>query len=487
MLTKKHEKIELSDTYWRRINMRSVANLLGAEMIHNLYNRYWPPINSIRFRNTLTNFKDGEVQSYAPHKEWELLQKLVGQKFIEEDAILISEIRKIMQPKYVLTRGLIERANKANLSSLSDMELALLLVDIMEVPLGEIYKLNVVQIEYGLNYALNQILSEIEPDENERNYLLSQLISPNELTVAQQEEVEFNRRIVELRKKDVKIDSDEAIESIKVHHAEYAGNHCAYGEVPPSLDSYLEKAQHMHEKEELLLESDARKIVEKQHMQSQKILEKIGDQRLKRLCNLMADIGVFRDKNKAMLGQTIPPRLSLMDEVAKRNSDIVSRDELDMYLQSEIVQLILNKNILDSVELENRRNGVSIVRAEALQSSYIPVSATVKREEEVKGICASPGQYEGTVKVIHDSSDLEKMNNGDVMVAIGTDFDLIEIMHLAGAIITEEGGLLSHASVVSRELEKPCLIGVVNATKIFNDGERVNVDATSGHIQVIGN
>jgi phosphohistidine swiveling domain-containing protein len=74
------------------------------------------------------------------------------------------------------------------------------------------------------------------------------------------------------------------------------------------------------------------------------------------------------------------------------------------------------------------------------------------------------------------------MRPGDIMVAIGTDFDLIEIMNMSGGIITEEGGLLSHASVVSRELNKPCLIGVSNATKEFKDGDFVTLNATDGTI-----
>lgn len=55
-------------------------------------------------------------------------------------------------------------------------------------------------------------------------------------------------------------------------------------------------------------------------------------------------------------------------------------------------------------------------------------------------------------------------------------------MNVCSGIITEEGGLLSHASVVSRELKKPCLIGVVNATKLLKIGDSIGLDATEGKI-----
>ncbi|RWZ78926.1 MAG: hypothetical protein EOT05_04260 [Candidatus Microsaccharimonas sossegonensis] len=86
------------------------------------------------------------------------------------------------------------------------------------------------------------------------------------------------------------------------------------------------------------------------------------------------------------------------------------------------------------------------------------------------------------VKVIHSKDDIDKIDSSDIMVAIGTDFDLLEIMNVCSGIITEEGGLLSHASVVSRELKKPCLIGVANATKLLRDGDSITLDATEGKI-----
>lgn len=55
-------------------------------------------------------------------------------------------------------------------------------------------------------------------------------------------------------------------------------------------------------------------------------------------------------------------------------------------------------------------------------------------------------------------------------------------MHQAAAFVTNEGGAMSHAAIVAREMKKPCIVGTKNATHIFKDGDRVCVDALAGTI-----
>lgn len=124
------------------------------------------------------------------------------------------------------------------------------------------------------------------------------------------------------------------------------------------------------------------------------------------------------------------------------------------------------------------------------RNELVDTNASFAIEDDATGVlageCASVGTYEGVVRVVRDSSDNDRMNLGDVMVAPGTDFDLINAMQRAGAIITEEGGILSHAAVISRELDIPCLIGIEKATELLEDGQRVRVDADGGEITVLG-
>lgn len=66
-----------------------------------------------------------------------------------------------------------------------------------------------------------------------------------------------------------------------------------------------------------------------------------------------------------------------------------------------------------------------------------------------------------------------------------TNPDLIIAMGKAAAIVTEEGGITSHAAIVSREMKKPCIIATKNATQVLQDGDMVEVDADKGVIKIL--
>ncbi|MFH1056344.1 MAG: PEP-utilizing enzyme [Candidatus Micrarchaeota archaeon] len=112
-------------------------------------------------------------------------------------------------------------------------------------------------------------------------------------------------------------------------------------------------------------------------------------------------------------------------------------------------------------------------------------SVFFKKEETavLKGVAASPGQASGKAKIINSVHDLSKLEEGDVLIATMTRPEYLMGMKKAVAIVTNEGGLLSHAAIVSRELKIPCIVGTKTATKIFKDGDLVEVDATQGVIK----
>ena len=80
---------------------------------------------------------------------------------------------------------------------------------------------------------------------------------------------------------------------------------------------------------------------------------------------------------------------------------------------------------------------------------------------------------------------MAEMNQGDVLVSETTDPELMEALRKAGAIVTDVGGMLSHAAITARELDTPCVVSTKNATKVFKDGDMVEVDANSGIVKII--
>lgn len=103
----------------------------------------------------------------------------------------------------------------------------------------------------------------------------------------------------------------------------------------------------------------------------------------------------------------------------------------------------------------------------------------------VKGSPACRGKVTGRVKVVRKLSELNKVENGDILVAKMTTPDYMMAIHKAVAIVTDEGGVTCHAAIVSREFNLPCIVGTKNATQILSDGDIVEVDADHGIVRVV--
>jgi pyruvate,water dikinase len=101
------------------------------------------------------------------------------------------------------------------------------------------------------------------------------------------------------------------------------------------------------------------------------------------------------------------------------------------------------------------------------------------------GMGIGEGSYVGTARVVHDAAEaLVAMEPGDVVVAPYTAPTYNAVLGMAGAIVTEEGGLLCHAAVIARELGLPAVIGAAGAMAI-PDGATVEVDPTAGRVRVL--
>ena len=108
-----------------------------------------------------------------------------------------------------------------------------------------------------------------------------------------------------------------------------------------------------------------------------------------------------------------------------------------------------------------------------------------KADREIKGQVGNKGKYTGTARIIMNTHDFSKMQAGDVLVSTMTTPDFVVLMHKAGAIVTDIGGMLCHAAIVSREINKPCVIGTKFATQILHDGDLVEVDADNGIVRIL--
>lgn len=109
-------------------------------------------------------------------------------------------------------------------------------------------------------------------------------------------------------------------------------------------------------------------------------------------------------------------------------------------------------------------------------------SIELSRQKIVRGKSAFPGFIKG---VVYNLSENGKINNNYVLVASMTRPADIAVIKKCQAIVTDEGGMLCHATIVAREFKKPCIVGTKNATKVLKDGDLVEVDANLGTVKII--
>ncbi|TAN33066.1 hypothetical protein EPN28_03650 [Patescibacteria group bacterium] len=171
-----------------------------------------------------------------------------------------------------------------------------------------------------------------------------------------------------------------------------------------------------------------------------------------------------------------------------------STQEISVLLKEEIREYFLNGNLPDAEELTERYRGCAILydadgkfnlyKGEEFKKIMEGIVAGLPGSE-IKGMVAYKGMARGRVRVVFDPKADTDFKPGDVLVAGMTRPEYLSLMKMSAAFVTDAGGLLSHAAIVARELKKPCIIGTEIATKVFKDGDLVEVDANKGIVKRI--
>jgi len=115
-----------------------------------------------------------------------------------------------------------------------------------------------------------------------------------------------------------------------------------------------------------------------------------------------------------------------------------------------------------------------------------PPKIEIKKKLILKGIAASPGLASGPVRQIKSAKKINQVKEGEVLVTAMTSPDFVPAMKKATAIVTDKGGQTSHATIVSRELGIPCVVGTKKATKILKNKQLITVNGSQGEIYAGG-
>jgi rifampicin phosphotransferase len=128
-----------------------------------------------------------------------------------------------------------------------------------------------------------------------------------------------------------------------------------------------------------------------------------------------------------------------------------------------------------------------VMRAMGIVIHEMHRSSEEQHEERlVRGLAASPGVYEGPARRVAGPAEFDRIAQGDVLVTESTTEAFNILLPLLGGIVTDAGGLLSHAAIVSREYGIPGVVGTRAATDLIADGTRVRVDGGAGEVVILG-
>jgi len=130
---------------------------------------------------------------------------------------------------------------------------------------------------------------------------------------------------------------------------------------------------------------------------------------------------------------------------------------------------------------------IKVYKKLLINAKQVAIKKETKKEnfDELPGVIANAGFTRGFVRIVLDNSEINKVKAGDILVSSMTTPDFVPAMEKASAFITDEGGVLCHAAIISREMQKPCIIGTGRATTVLKDDDLVEVDANRGIVRIL--
>ena len=166
------------------------------------------------------------------------------------------------------------------------------------------------------------------------------------------------------------------------------------------------------------------------------------------------------------------------DQVIQEKKALFYEDEFDMNKDNLTIETSKNAGYINNGELVVITAGVPV----GISGTTNLIKVHVISEEIVKGIGIGSKTVEGKVRIVKGEEDCIDFNEGDILVTTMTDIEMNPYIEKCAAIITEEGGMTSHAAIVGISLNKPVIVSATNILESVKDGEIVTVDASRGVI-----
>lgn len=400
------------------------------------------------------------------------------------------------------------------ISHLSDREIASILEDLAQYS-KEQYGYSIITECLDLLEKEEYASYFSNADQRDQEALITLFSTPEELLYLDEERLsmlKIARNVLQERNgatllADGKL-SQKSKEALREHTAKYfwiQNNFCK--------GTVLEKVYFLEELQNIVKDSDQASV----EGESQKLENKKQDlERLRRAkesqYSLRAEaiefyevvrfFALFQDKRKVLVNKQVHCMELVLQEVSARRN--VKRANFDRYTVAEIVELLTNDLRVSDDEFEERSRYItfSYIENDTIKTDRLSGSEAqrildhfkeeqrkhIREDNSFSGFVASQGNlgevFTGKVRIVFDPSD-HTFEEGEILVTGMTRPEFMPLMKKAKAIITNEGGITTHAAIISREMNKPCIIGTKIATELLNDGDSVEVDIEKGLVRLI--
>jgi len=295
----------------------------------------------------------------------------------------------------------------------------------------------------------------------------------------------------------LKIYSQVNPKKIKQHTKKYAWVHYVY-QGPAANEEYFVDILNDFARRKINPKKELKDHIELKKqicLQQKKIISSLKlDKYEKQIIELARDSIFYKAYRRELQSWSYYHMEFLLREIGKRVG--LSLHQVRMMLPGEIEDALIDKKI--DVDVINERMQLVIYMSKnakpfLLSSAKARVwfEKNVKKEKRItrvnkfKGTVAYKGKAKGIVKIVNSPTDMEKMQQGDILVSHATNPNIMPAMRIASAIVTDEGGLTCHAAIVSREFKIPCVVGTSIAVEVLKDGDKVDVDANHGIVKKI--
>ncbi|MBU0613381.1 hypothetical protein KKB10_05230 [Patescibacteria group bacterium] len=446
----------------------------------------------------LHNFKDHSQHMYFPQEFFDNLYACI-KKINKKDYKGLERKLKTFYPLKKKAKQAIQKINPKDLSKISNIQL----IKIYKKNRDWMHRMTIYDQfgwtaeGYWIPIMEDILVKKLKIQRNSKEYynVLFKLTKPEEISTTLKEKRAVLSEVIKIKEKNQSID----IASKKLAKQYGWMPVFTYG-TPWGPEYYQKQIGDLLSQNLLKLKQGYHVLKNYSEIRNRDVSELVGKYHIqKKDLQIFIDFGLAldtRNEEEYLVSFAGFHLLPIYKEISRRT--YLAINQIRNLFEDEIIETL--KGAIDPIQvLKDKGNicGWGFNRAMTKRINFTKNEASrifrhlektaenLQGNDENQGVCANIGMVKGKAKIILNPTQNDKVKNGDIMIAQATTVDYLPAMKRAAAFVTEVGGLTCHAAVVAREFGVPAIVSYKNATKVFQDGDMIEVDAGNGIIKKV--